>query len=118
MTLGQPATTLSGGEAQRVKLAKALGNVKRTNTLFILDEPSTGLHFHDEVKLLVLLDKLVEQGNTVVIIEHNPNILNFCDHIVELGPQGGPRGGEVVAVGTPEELTEKKESLIGPFLTC
>jgi excinuclease ABC A subunit len=116
ITLGQPATTLSGGEAQRVKLAKALGTLKDRTTLFVLDEPSTGLHFHDEVKLLVLLDKLVDQDNSVVIIEHNPNILRFCDYIVELGPEGGPKGGQVLATGTPEKLVKNKTSLIGPFL--
>jgi excinuclease ABC A subunit len=116
ITLGQPATTLSGGEAQRVKLAKALGQMRRSNTLFVLDEPSTGLHFHDEAKLLTLLDRLVDQGNTVVIIEHNPKIRAFCDHIIELGPQGGPKGGEVIATGAPEELAGHRDSLIGPFL--
>jgi excinuclease ABC subunit A len=116
MTLGQPATTLSGGEAQRVKLAKALGNQRRTNTLFVLDEPSTGLHFHDEVKLIKLLNRLVEQGNSVFLIEHNVKILSYCDWILELGPEGGPKGGYIIAKGSPEEIKNNKKSLIAEFL--
>ncbi len=117
ISLGQSATTLSGGEAQRIKLAKALAHSKKINTLFILDEPSTGLHFHDEVKLILLLDQIVDKGNSVIIIEHNPNILSFCDWLIELGPQGGPKGGEIVSVGKPLTLNKNSESLIGPFLT-
>jgi excinuclease ABC A subunit len=116
MTLGQPATTLSGGEAQRVKLAKALGSMKERNTLFVLDEPTSGLHFHDEAKLLDLLDKLVEQGGSVVVIEHNPHVLAFCDYIIELGPRGGPQGGRIIAHGSPEQIIGNRDSLIGPFL--
>ena len=106
ITLGQPATTLSGGEAQRIKLAKALGNQKSKNTLFILDEPSTGLHFHDEVKLIKLLDGLVEKGNSVIVVEHDKNLLSQCDYIIELGPGGGPEGGEIIAQGTGLSLEE------------
>lgn len=116
MKLGQPATTLSGGEAQRVKLAKALGNADGGSTLYVLDEPSTGLHFHDEAKLLVLLSRLVVQGNSVIIIEHNTNILSYCDWIIELGPRGGPEGGYLIAQGTPEKLKKNKKSLTGTFL--
>ncbi|MCP4760396.1 MAG: ATP-binding cassette domain-containing protein, partial [archaeon] len=116
ITLGQSARTLSGGEAQRIKLAKALGSSKHTNTLFVLDEPTTGLHFHDEVKLVKLLDRLVEQGNSVLIIEHNTNILSYCDWLIELGPQGGPKGGNIISKGTPEDLIKKSISIIGKFL--
>lgn len=116
VTLGQSATTLSGGEAQRIKLSKALGTFKKENTLFILDEPSTGLHFHDETKLVTLLDRLVEQGNSVIIIEHNTKILGFCDYIIELGPSGGPKGGDLIACGTPEEIKSSNRSVIGKFL--
>jgi excinuclease ABC subunit A len=116
INLGQSARTLSGGEAQRIKLAKALGSSKRSNTLFVLDEPTTGLHFHDEVKLLKLLDKLVEQGNSVLIIEHNTNVLSYCDWIIELGPKGGPKGGMIIGQGTPEELNKNSNSIIGEFI--
>jgi excinuclease UvrABC ATPase subunit len=116
ITLGQPATTLSGGESQRIKLAKALGSVKHSNTLFIMDEPTTGLHFDDEKKLMLLMDRLVDQGNTIIVIEHDVNILSYCDHIIELGPQGGPKGGTIIAIGPPEEIKKNKKSLIGQFL--
>lgn len=116
ITLGQPATTLSGGEAQRVKLAKALGAIKQRKTLFVLDEPSTGLHFDDERKLLILLDKLVDQGNSVIVIEHNPKILNFCDWLIELGPEGGPKGGQIIAEGAPETVKMSPKSIIGKYL--
>ena len=116
ITLGQSATTLSGGEAQRIKLAKALGSTKHKNTLFVLDEPTTGLHFHDEVKLLNLLNQLVDQRNSVVIIEHNTNILSYCDWIIELGPKGGPKGGNIISEGTPKEVMKNPNSIIGEFL--
>ncbi len=116
ITLGQNARTLSGGEAQRIKLAKALGSTKHTNTLFVLDEPTSGLHDHDEVKLLNLLNQLVEQNNSVIIIEHNPNILSYCDTIIELGPEGGPKGGQLIAEGTPEQLKKNPRSIIGNYL--
>ena len=116
MTLGQSSRTLSGGEAQRVKLAKEIGSEKREHSLFILDEPSTGLHSHDISKLLLLLDELVEKGNTVIIIEHDLDILSFADWIIELGPEGGPNGGEIIAEGTPEDLIKNTQSKLGPFL--
>ena len=102
--LGQPATTLSGGEAQRVKLAKELGRRSTGRTLYILDEPTTGLHFDDIRRLLDVLGRLVDAGNTVVVIEHNLDVIKSADHIIDLGPEGGDRGGLVVAEGTPEEV--------------
>ena len=114
--LGQPATTLSGGEAQRVKLAKELSKVATGRTLYILDEPTTGLHFGDVEKLLEVLQKLVDAGNTVLVIEHNLDVIKQADWVVDLGPEGGEAGGEVVAVGTPEEVAEVDGSYTGNFL--
>jgi excinuclease ABC subunit A len=114
--LGQPATTLSGGEAQRVKLAKELGKVATGRTLYILDEPTTGLHFADIEKLLEVLQRLVDAGNTVLVIEHNLDVIKQADWIVDLGPEGGEDGGDVVAVGTPEQVAEVEESHTGQFL--
>ncbi len=116
MALGQPATTLSGGEAQRVKLARELSKGNGGSTLFVLDEPTTGLHFHDVEKLLRLLDRLADQGHTIVIIEHDLDCLAFTDYILELGPEGGPKGGEIIAEGTPEDLRDNDKSRTGPFL--
>jgi excinuclease ABC subunit A len=116
ITLGQSSLTLSGGEAQRVKLAKELGKEKKAHSLFILDEPSTGLHSHDVSKLLTLLEELVEKGNTVIIIEHDLDILSFTDWIVELGPGGGPEGGEIITEGSPEDLKNNPHSILGPYL--
>jgi len=116
ITLGQPATTLSGGEAQRIKLARELGKIKKGRDLFILDEPTTGLHFHDVKKLIELLDELVEQGNSVIIIEHDLDVLSYCDWLIELGPSGGPEGGQIICEGTPEDLQKNKNSNTGQFL--
>jgi excinuclease ABC subunit A len=114
--VGQQATTLSGGEAQRVKLSKELSRRATGRTLYILDEPTTGLHFHDVAKLLEVLHELVDQGNTVVVIEHNLEVIKTADWIVDLGPEGGDAGGHVVAVGTPEELAANPKSYTGQYL--
>jgi len=114
--LGQSAVTLSGGESQRMKLASELFRKATGNTLYILDEPTTGLHFEDIKVLLDVLQKLVDQGNTVIIIEHNLDVLKSVDYIFDMGPEGGRRGGMVVAQGTPEELSENPSSVTGPFL--
>jgi len=114
--LGQSATTLSGGEAQRVKLAKELSRRGTGRTLYILDEPTTGLHFEDTHKLLDVLNKLVDQGNTVVIIEHNLDVIKSADYVIDLGPEGGEGGGRIVAKGTPEDVARSRESFTGRFL--
>jgi len=114
--LGQSATTLSGGEAQRVKLAKELGKRATGRTIYILDEPTTGLHFADIQKLLDVLQRLVESGNTVVIIEHNLDVIKTADHVIDLGPEGGTRGGEIVVVGTPEDVARDSRSHTGRYL--
>jgi len=116
ITLGQSATTLSGGEAQRVKLAKELSKRATGRTIYILDEPTTGLHFHDIAKLLDVLHRLVESGNTVVIIEHNLDVIKTADWIIDLGPEGGDRGGEIVACGTPEQVAKVTRSYTGQYL--
>lgn len=114
--VGQPATTLSGGEAQRVKLSKELSKRSTGQTLYILDEPTTGLHFEDVRKLLEVLHALVEQGNTVVVIEHNLEVIKTADYIIDIGPEGGHKGGEIIASGTPEEVAKTKGSFTGEFL--
>ena len=114
--VGQQATTLSGGEAQRVKLSKELSRRSTGRTLYILDEPTTGLHFHDVKKLLEVLHELVDQGNTVVVIEHNLEVIKTADWVIDLGPEGGDGGGEIVAAGTPEEIVKAKRSYTGQFL--
>ena len=114
--IGQRANTLSGGEAQRVKLSKELAKRATGRTMYILDEPTTGLHFHDVAKLLEVLHELVETGNTVVVIEHNLEVIKTADHIIDLGPEGGDKGGRVVATGTPEEVAKVKESYTGQYL--
>jgi excinuclease ABC subunit A len=114
--LGQSATTLSGGEAQRVKLAKELSRRATGRTIYILDEPTTGLHFADIAKLLEVLQKLVEGGNSIVVIEHNLDVIKTADWIIDLGPEGGDRGGEIIAVGTPEVVAKVTRSYTGQFL--
>ena len=111
--VGQQATTLSGGEAQRVKLAKELSRRSTGRTLYILDEPTTGLHFHDVAQLLDVLHELVDQGNTMIVIEHNLEVVKTADWIVDMGPEGGDGGGEVVAEGTPEQIARNPEELHG-----
>ena len=114
--LGQAATTLSGGEAQRVKLSKELSKRSTGRTLYILDEPTTGLHFADVDNLLKVLSKLVDSGNTVIIIEHNMDVIKTADHIIDLGPEGGDKGGEVLVDGPPEEVAKNKRSYTGQYL--
>jgi excinuclease ABC subunit A len=114
--LGQPATTLSGGEAQRVKLATQLSKISTGNTLFILDEPTTGLHFADVQKLLDVLIRLTEKKNTIIVIEHNLDVIKTADHIIDLGPEGGDNGGQIVAEGSPEAVSKIKSSHTGQYL--
>jgi excinuclease ABC subunit A len=116
ISLGQQATTLSGGEAQRVKLAEELSKKDTGNTMYILDEPTTGLHFEDIRHLLVVLQKLVERGNTVLVIEHNMDVIKVADYVIDMGPEGGNRGGEVIAEGTPEQVASIDRSFTGQFL--
>jgi excinuclease ABC subunit A len=114
--LGQPATTLSGGEAQRVKLATELSKIGTGKTFYILDEPTTGLHFEDINMLLTVLNRLVDRGNTVVIIEHNLDVIKTADWIIDLGPEGGDKGGKVIVTGTPEKVATHKKSYTGQYL--
>ncbi|MCB1584012.1 MAG: ATP-binding cassette domain-containing protein, partial [Xanthomonadales bacterium] len=116
ITLGQNATTLSGGEAQRVKLAKELSKRDTGKTVYILDEPTTGLHFADIKQLLNVLHHLRDNGNTIIVIEHNLDVIKTADWIIDLGPEGGHGGGEIIATGTPEQLTAVKKSHTGAFL--
>jgi excinuclease ABC subunit A len=114
--LGQPSTTLSGGEAQRIKLSRELSKVSTGNTLYLLDEPTTGLHFDDINRLLQVLKKLVKMGNTVIVIEHNMDVIKSADWVIDLGPEGGNEGGYLVAEGTPEQIMKNKNSYTGQFL--
>ncbi len=116
ITLGQNATTLSGGEAQRIKLAKELSKSDTGQTLYILDEPTSGLHFHDIKQLLSVIFRLRDRNNTIVIIEHNLDVIKTADWIVDLGPEGGNKGGEIIAYGTPEDVAQNKKSFTGQFL--
>ncbi|MGB0798675.1 MAG: ATP-binding cassette domain-containing protein, partial [Planktomarina sp.] len=114
--VGQQATTLSGGEAQRVKLSKELAKRSTGRTLYILDEPTTGLHFEDVRKLLDVLHELVDQGNSMIVIEHNLDVIKTADHIIDIGPEGGDGGGQVVATGTPEKVADVEASHTGRYL--
>ena len=116
MQLGQPSTTLSGGEAQRVKLAEELGKKQTGDTLYLLDEPTTGLHKEDERKLIDVLQRLVDNGNTVLVVEHELDLVKNADHIIDLGPEGGEHGGSIVASGTPEAITQNPDSHTGRYL--
>jgi excinuclease ABC subunit A len=116
MEMGQPSPTLSGGEAQRIKLSRELGKRSTNRTLYILDEPTTGLHLADVQKLLDVLNRLVENGNTVLIIEHHPDVIKSADFIIDLGPEGGEDGGEIVAQGTPEDVAKVRRSYTGALL--
>ena len=114
--LGQPSTQLSGGEAQRVKLASELSKRSTGKTIYILDEPTTGLHFADVDKLIQVLEQLVDSGNTVLVIEHNLEVIKMADYIIDIGKDGGTKGGEIIATGTPEEIAQNKNSYTGEFL--
>lgn len=114
--LGQPTSTLSGGEAQRLKLAKEIGKKRKGNILYVMDEPTTGLSMYDTAQLIKLLNKLIENGNSVLIIEHNIDVLKSCDWIVELGPDGGVNGGTVIAKGSPKDLEDNPKSITGKYL--
>jgi excinuclease ABC subunit A len=116
LKLGQPSPTLSGGEAQRIKLSRELARVGTGKTLYILDEPTTGLHFEDVRRLLTVLDRLVDAGNTVLVIEHNLDVIKCADWVVDMGPEGGDEGGRVIAEGTPEEVARVKDSYTGQHL--
>ena len=116
ITLGQNATTLSGGEAQRIKLARELSKRDTGRTLYILDEPTTGLHFHDIEQLLGVLHRLRDHGNSIVVIEHNLHVIKTADWLIDLGPEGGDKGGEIIASGTPEQVAKVKKSYTGQYL--
>ena len=114
--LGQNSSTLSGGENQRVKLAYFIGQEKAEHTMFIFDEPTTGLHFHDIKRLLHAFDALVERGHTIIVIEHNMDVIKCADHVIDLGPDGGDKGGNLVAEGTPEDIAACEKSITGKYL--
>jgi excinuclease ABC subunit A len=114
--IGQPSPTLSGGEAQRIKLSRELARTDTGRTLYVLDEPTTGLHFEDIRRLLTVLNRLVDAGNTVLVIEHNLDVIKCADQVIDMGPEGGDQGGYVVATGTPEEIAREKQSYTGQYL--
>ena len=116
LTLGQPCTTLSGGESQRIKLAAELSKQDTGHTLYILDEPTTGLHFEDIRQLLDVINKLVDRGNTAIVIEHNLDVIKVADHVIDIGPEGGAAGGRIVAQGTPHDIAQCETSATGKFL--
>ena len=114
--LGQSSTTLSGGESQRIKLTRELAKLKGTGTVYILDEPTTGLHFEDVRKLILVLNRLVAKGNSVYVIEHNLDVIKCADYIIDMGPEGGDYGGRIIAQGTPEDVVKNNASYTGMFL--
>jgi excinuclease ABC subunit A len=114
--LGQSSTTLSGGESQRIKITRELSKHKSGHVVYMLDEPTTGLHFDDVKRLIKVLNRLVEKGNTVYVIEHNLDVVKNCDYLIDLGPEGGENGGEVLATGTPENVSESSTSYTGKFM--
>ena len=116
LELGQSATTLSGGEAQRVKIASELYRPHTQKTLYLLDEPTIGLHYEDVKKLIEILQELVNKGNTVMVIEHNLDLIKCADYVIDIGPEGGEKGGKIVAKGTPEEVAQSKDSYTGQYL--
>lgn len=116
LTLGQSSTTLSGGEAQRIKLARELSKIGTGDTLYVMDEPTTGLHFQDVRMLVNVIQKLVDKGNTVMVIEHNLDLIKAADWIIDLGPEGGKSGGEIIAEGTPDKIAKVEKSHTGRFL--
>lgn len=116
LNFGQPSTTLSGGEAQRVKLATELSKKATGKTLYILDEPTTGLHIADVHKLVDILQRLVDTGNSIIVIEHNLDLIKTADYIIDLGPEGGDKGGQIIAVGSPEQIVRNEQSYTGKFL--
>lgn len=116
LSFGQPSTTLSGGEAQRVKLATELSKKATGKTLYILDEPTTGLHIADVHKLVDILQRFVDEGNSIIVIEHNLDLIKTADYIIDLGPEGGEKGGQIVAVGSPEQIVKNDQSYTGKFL--
>ena len=117
VSLGQPSTTLSGGEAQRIKLASFIGRgATKDKIVFIFDEPTTGLHFHDINKLLISFNALIDKGHTVIVVEHNLELIKCADYVIDLGPEGGKNGGNIVAMGTPEKITKIKASHTGQYL--
>jgi excinuclease ABC subunit A len=116
LKLGQPCTTLSGGESQRIKLSAELARKDTGKTLYILDEPTTGLHFEDVRQLLDVINLLIERGNTMIVIEHNLDVIKTADHIIDMGPEGGAEGGQIVATGTPEQVAANPASYTGQFL--
>ena len=116
ITLGQQSTTLSGGEAQRIKLASELSKRDTGNTFYILDEPTTGLHFHDVNKLVIAFNELINAGHSIIVIEHNLDVIKCADHVIDLGPDGGVNGGEIVFTGTPEDMAKSKVSHTGHYL--
>lgn len=116
LNFGQPSTTLSGGEAQRVKLATELSKKATGKTLYILDEPTTGLHIADVHKLVDILQRLVDTGNSIIVIEHNLDLIKTADYIIDLGPEGGDKGGQIIAVGSPQQIVRNEQSYTGKFL--